>query len=215
MARANDMLTVIYQRGKKRMVVKSPLNGNRRVVVVLNSQFTNAPNTTQIASGAGRSSAAGNNASIDSTNTQQQQSVGAGGKAINRGMKGKQAAARCRNGQRRGCNDPNQAVIVVNDQVVKLRKRMSESSATQVAGGGGRDSAGGTNAAIESANTKQQHAVGGGSGSVAINKSSRSRQLARLKKKSAGKRNGVKAAGIRKARSIGKARAAKKLRRSK
>lgn len=32
--------------------------------------------------------------------------------------------------------------------------------ATQVASGAGKDSTGGTNAAIESSNTKQQHAVG-------------------------------------------------------
>lgn len=43
MAPANDKLTVIFQKGNKRMVVKSPLNGNRKVVVVLNSPFTNAP----------------------------------------------------------------------------------------------------------------------------------------------------------------------------
>lgn len=84
--RRKDKLTVIYQKGKKRMVVKAFLRETSRVVVVLNTQFTNAPNTTQITSGAGRSSAAGNDAAIDSANTLQQQSVGAGGIARNRGV---------------------------------------------------------------------------------------------------------------------------------
>ncbi|MDR7314567.1 hypothetical protein J2X83_000806 [Brevibacillus nitrificans] len=183
MARADDKLTVIFQKGNKRMVVKSPLNGNRQVVVVLNSQFTNAPNTTQISSGAGRSSAAGNNASIDSTNSQQQQAVGAGGKAKNRGLKGKQVGPAQRNGGRKGDNGQNKAVVIVNDQVVKLARRNGNNSATQVAGGGGTDSTGGTNAAIESLNTKQQHAVGGGPGSVAYNKSAKSNQKGKAKKK--------------------------------
>lgn len=183
MAQKNDKLTVIFQKGRKRMVVKAPLNGNRKVVVVLNSQFTNAPNTTQISSGAGRSSAAGNNASIDSVNTQQQQSVGAGGKAINRGMKGKQVGPFWSKGKRKGNSDRDKAVVVINDQVVKFARRSTNASATQVAGGGGTDSTGGTNSAIESANTKQQHAVGGGKGSVAFNKSAKSNQKAKGKKK--------------------------------
>ncbi|HEU5140118.1 MAG TPA: hypothetical protein VFT51_09095, partial [Bacillales bacterium] len=61
-----------------------------RVVIVINNQINFAPNTTQIASGAGRNSAAGNNAALDSSNTEQQQSVGADGKAENYGIKGKQ-----------------------------------------------------------------------------------------------------------------------------
>ncbi|KZE54700.1 hypothetical protein AV540_06620 [Brevibacillus parabrevis] len=48
MRRSKDKLTVIYQKGKKRMVVRTSLQDSRRVVVVLNTQFTNAPNTTQI-----------------------------------------------------------------------------------------------------------------------------------------------------------------------
>ncbi len=188
MTRENDKLTVIFQKGNKKMVVKSPLNGNRQVVVVLNSQFTNAPNTTQLASGAGRSSAAGNNASIDSTNSQQQQAVGAGGKAKNRGMKGKQVAPIQRNGRRNGESGQKKAVVIVNDQVVKLARRGSNASATQVAAGGGTDSTGGTNSAIESLNSKQQHAVGGGKGSVAFNKSAKSNQKVRASKK--GKANG-------------------------
>ncbi|MGK5508738.1 hypothetical protein [Brevibacillus formosus] len=87
----------------KRMVVKTFLRETSRVVVVLNTQFTNAPNTTQIASGAGRSSAAGNDAAIDSANTLQQQSVGAGGIARNRGMNNRQKVktkAKARKGKR-------------------------------------------------------------------------------------------------------------------
>ena len=45
------------------------LGDKRKVVIVINNQITFAPNTTQIASGAGRNSAAGSNAAIDSSNT--------------------------------------------------------------------------------------------------------------------------------------------------
>ncbi|WP_217270000.1 hypothetical protein [Neobacillus endophyticus] len=38
---------------------------------------------------------------------------------------------------------------------------IEQAGATQVASGGGDDSAAGTNTAIESSNTKQQHTVGG------------------------------------------------------
>ncbi|HEU5138654.1 MAG TPA: hypothetical protein VFT51_01680, partial [Bacillales bacterium] len=46
---------------------------------------------------------------------------------------------------------------------------------TQVASGSGSDSTGGTNASIESSNTKQQHAVGGGG--RAINKGEIGKQI--------------------------------------
>lgn len=82
-------------------------------------------------------------------------------------MKGKQAEPSQRNGSYKGKNDCNKAVVIVNDQV---------------AGGGGTDSTGGTNAAIESANTKQQHAVGGRISSVAFNKSGKSKQKGTAKK---------------------------------
>ena len=62
----------------------------RKIVIVINNQITFAPNTTQIASGAGQNSAAGSNAAIDSSNTRQQQTVGAGGEAINKGISGDQ-----------------------------------------------------------------------------------------------------------------------------
>jgi hypothetical protein len=74
-------ITVMIETNGKRITTKARTTRNSRIVLIINNQFTNAPNTTQIASGAGRNSAAGSNASIDSTNTQQQQSVGAGGKA--------------------------------------------------------------------------------------------------------------------------------------
>jgi hypothetical protein len=89
-------------------------------VFVVNHQFTNAPNTTQIASGAGRSSAAGNNAAIKSPNTQQQQSVGAGGTAKNKWVKGGNGGLYHGNTwpgtRRRG----KEIIIVLNDQIVKL-----------------------------------------------------------------------------------------------
>jgi hypothetical protein len=81
MTNINEKITVIVKKNGKRTITKSPLSGKSKIVVVINNQFTNAPNTTQIASGAGRSSAAGSNAAIASSNTRQQQSVGAGGKA--------------------------------------------------------------------------------------------------------------------------------------
>ncbi|CAM4203187.1 hypothetical protein PAPH110629_00270 [Paenibacillus phoenicis] len=68
-----------------------------------------------------------------------------------------------------------EVVIVVNDQVVKLPRGQQSAAATQVASGGGRYSTGGTNSAISSPGTRQQHAVGGGSGSVAANKYGRGR----------------------------------------
>ncbi|BAH42628.1 hypothetical protein QIH01_11490 [Brevibacillus brevis] len=181
MSRRKDKLTVIYQKGKKRMVVKTFLRETSRVVVVLNTQFTNAPNTTQIASGAGRSGAAGNDAAIDSSNTLQQQSVGAGGIARNRGMAGKQSEY---HGHHKGKKkNGKEAIVVINDQVVKLARRLRNASATQVAGGGGTYSTGGTNAAIESSNTKQQHAVGGGPGSRASNRGMNNRQKEKAKGK--------------------------------
>jgi hypothetical protein len=155
------------------------------VVFVYNRQFTNAPNTTQIASGAGKSSAAGSNAAIGSRNTWQQESVGAGGKASNKGdlRRRGHSSGKHRQGGKPGAKREKEAVIVVNDQVVKLAKGSRQSSATQVASGGGRHSAGGTNAAIESKGTRQQQAVGGGNGGVGANKlGGRSRKRKHAKK---------------------------------
>jgi hypothetical protein len=167
MANANEKITVIVQKNGKRTITKSSLSRKSKIVVVINNQFTNASNTTQIASGAGRSSAAGNNAAIDSSNTRQQQSVGAGGKAKNLGMKGKQTEPHKKHRKR---NNVKEFVIAINNQVVKRSKNNPNASATQVASGGGTNSTSGTNSAIESSNTKQQHAVGGDPGSRALNK---------------------------------------------
>lgn len=133
-----------------------PFWPGHKIVIVINNQFTDSPNTTQIASGAGRSSSAGNNAAVASSNTLQQQSVGAQGEAHNTGMEGEQTEPHVK-----PCweEDDEWTVIVINNQVNKSGQ--SEASATQVASGGGTYSAAGTNAAIESSNTKQQHAVGG------------------------------------------------------
>ncbi|MEH7305640.1 hypothetical protein [Neobacillus drentensis] len=134
-----------------------PLSDKRKVVIIINNQFTSAPNTTQIASGAGRNSAAGNNAALDSSNTEQQQSVGAKGQASNTGMGGDQLQPHKENGEHL---EPDvEFVIVINNQINATSTE--QAGATQVASGGGDDSAAGTNSAIASSNTKQQHAVGG------------------------------------------------------
>lgn len=178
-----DQLTIILRKGRQRLVAKTPLPGVDRVVVVVNRQFTNAPNTTQIASGAGHSSAGGSNAAIRSPYVRQQQSVGAGGKAFNKdGKSGPMGGRWSRKGQRDGhglSHRGKEVVIVVNDQVVKLPRGQQNAGATQVASGGGRYSTGGTNSAISSPGTRQQHAVGGGSGSVAANKYGRRKKAGR------------------------------------
>ncbi|SIR55121.1 hypothetical protein SAMN05880570_4172 [Paenibacillus sp. RU4T] len=180
-ARNSDRLTLILQKGNRRIVAKAPLAGIGRLVFVFNRQFTNAPNTTQIASGAGRSSAAGSNAAINSPYTRQQQSVGAGGKAINKGAAGRSSRvysppfmqqARSIGGK--------EVVIIVNDQVVRLPKGSPSSSATQIASGAGRFSTGGTNSTIESPGSFQQDAVGGGG--TAVNKGGGKRKRSRSRK---------------------------------
>lgn len=157
--RVRDRFTIIIQKGNRRLAASAPLTRIDRLVFVINHQFTNAPNTTQIASGAGKSSAAGNNAAIRSPNTRQQQSVGAGGKATNRSGNGNLPLRRTYSAMRRRFG--RAVVVVINDQIVKLPRSQRNASATQVAGGGGTYSTGGTNSAISSPNTKQQHAVGG------------------------------------------------------
>jgi hypothetical protein len=155
-AAENNVRVVVEVRGE-RIVVESPLT--RRLVLIVNTQFTNAPNTTQIASGAGRSSAAGNNVTVDSSNTLQQQSVGADGQANNSGMDGEQLE---KHPPHKRKDDEHEVTVVVNTQINETGEVTAQASATQVASGGGVFSAAGTNAAIESSNTKQQHAVGGG-----------------------------------------------------
>lgn len=157
----SDRLTIIIEKGKKRIITQSPIHGIDRLVFVINHQFTNAPNTTQLASGAGRSSAAGSNAAIKSPHSQQQQSVGAGGKAKNKLLKGAKGTFHDRRNLSEIRRKGKEIIVVINDQIVKLPKHAKNASATQVASGAGKYSTSGTNSAIESPGTKQQHAVGG------------------------------------------------------
>jgi len=166
-ANLTDTIKVRIKRDGEVISAKSPVPENVKIVIIINSQVTDAPNTTQIASGAGLSSAAGNNAAIDSSNTLQQQGVGAQGEASNRGQNGEQTEPHTDH-QVDGDDADAAVVIVVNDQ--RNRAGETQASATQVASGGGSDSAAGTNAAIESSNTKQQHAVGGAEGGTARNR---------------------------------------------
>ncbi|PLR76344.1 hypothetical protein CU633_16755 [Bacillus sp. V3-13] len=159
--------------------IEYPMPEKLRVVVVINNQFTDSPNTTQIASGAGRSSAAGNNAAIDSSNTEQQQSVGADGEAVNTGMRGKQIEPHDKKGHK---VDDDEIVFVINNQI-NLTGQDTDSSATQVGSGGGKFSAAGTNSAIESSNTKQQHSVGGAQGALALNRGMNNKQIEFYKKR--------------------------------
>jgi len=169
---SSDELIVTLVKGKKSLSTRIPLRKFDKFVFVINDQFTNAPNTTQIASGAGRSSAAGSNAAIKSPFTQQQESVGAGGRAKN--ILDKKISPSHRQHRHspsgKSRNSRKEAVFVINHQVAKLPRRSRTSSATQLASGAGKYSTGGTNAAIESPYTKQQQAVGGGKGSHAVNK---------------------------------------------
>ncbi|WP_425452347.1 hypothetical protein [Paenibacillus cellulosilyticus] len=166
----------------KRIITRAPLHGVDRFVFVVNHQFTNAPNTTQLASGAGRSSAAGSNAAIKSPHTEQQQSVGAGGTAKNVWVPDKHKhkylydhghGHPSKHGHQAQRVHRKEVIIVLNDQVVKLPKNAANASATQVASGAGKYSTSGTNSAIESAGTRQQQAVGGGG--KAINKQQKQR----------------------------------------
>lgn len=146
MSSRKDQLMVILKKGKQRLIAKTPLPGVSRVIVVVNRQYTNAPSTTQIASGAGHSSAAGSNAAIRSPYVRQQQSVGAGGKAFNKdgkgGLMGGRWSSRNHRDTRGLLQRGKEVVIVVNDQVVKLPRGQQTAGATQVASGGGRYSTG-------------------------------------------------------------------------
>lgn len=178
MASDNETIKVTVEKNGERISARSSTGGEFRIVIIINNQITTAPNTTQIASGAGKNSTAGNNAAIDSSNTLQQQSVGAQGTAENSGQSGTQT-------EPHAAHEPghqeNEIVLVLNNQRNRTGSSSSESdaqpdpqpqtssSATQVASGGGLDSAAGTNAALGSSNTKQQHAVGGAEGGTAEN----------------------------------------------
>lgn len=164
---AEEVVLIIRKSCGRRIVSRTPLKDVDRYVLVYNNQYTNDPNTTQIASGSGVNSAAGNNAAIDSPGTYQQQSVGAGGTAHNKGLKGSKKKSNDHDSSNK--NKKKEVVIVINDQVAKAPRRSTGTAATQVASGSGNHSTAGTNSAIDSAGTKQQHAVGGGSGSLAAN----------------------------------------------
>lgn len=151
----DEKISVVIKRDGENIASGSLMAGNSKIVIVINNQFTSSPNTTQIASGAGRNSAAGNNAALDSSNTEQQQSVGAGGEAKNNGVNGNQSEPHVKHGH--GDHD-SELVIILNNQINHAK---DEAGVTQVASGAGEDSTAGTNAAIASSNTKQQHAVGG------------------------------------------------------
>jgi hypothetical protein len=163
LADVDEKIIITINKDGKPLTTESTVTGKKKIVIIINNQFTISPNTTQIASGAGKNSAAGNNAALDSSNTLQQQSVGAQGRAKNLGMKGNQCEPH--NEYESGQND-EELTIVINNQI---NESSAEAAATQVASGGGTDSAGGTNAAIQSSNTKQQHAVGGAESSLALN----------------------------------------------
>ena len=177
MSRRKNSFEIILRIGNRRLAAKVPLRSVGRLVFIVNRQFTNSPNTTQIASGAGHSGAAGSNAAIRSPRTRQQQSVGSAGTArnldaggdFNRRGSGARAADRRRN-RRNG----KEIIVVINEQIAKMPNRGMNASATQVASGAGAFGASGTNAAIGSPGTRQQHAVGGGG--TAVNRLRRGRK---------------------------------------
>ncbi|MFE6139134.1 hypothetical protein [Bacillus sp. NPDC057893] len=161
----NEKITFRFVKKDGQEINLGNLDDRRKIVIVINNQITFAPNTTQIASGAGQNSVAGSNAAIDSSNTRQQETVGAGGEAINKGISGDQIEPHKM--KKETSDEEAEVVLIINNQINRTREK--QASATQVASGGGDDSAAGTNAAIESSNTKQQHAVGGGTDSSAVN----------------------------------------------
>ncbi|PEI52714.1 hypothetical protein [Bacillus pseudomycoides] len=175
----NEKITFRFAKKDGEEINLGDLTDKRKIVIVINNQITFAPNTTQIASGAGQNSAAGNNAAIDSSNTEQQQSVGAGGKAINKGISGDQIEPHEK--KKETSDEEVEFVLIINNQINETNEE--QASATQVASGGGDDSAAGTNAAIESSNTKQQHAVGGGTDSLAKNEGEEGDQIEKCKKR--------------------------------
>jgi hypothetical protein len=141
---------LIIENDGHKTISEFPFGHVKRIVIIINNQFTDVPNTTQIASGAGRASSAGSNAAVASSNTQQQQTVGA-----DTGLEGAQVEPHILPGGECGCEE--ELIIVINNQI----NTAPTGAATQIASGGGVYSAAGTNAVAESSNTKQQHAVGG------------------------------------------------------
>ncbi|GIO63131.1 MULTISPECIES: hypothetical protein [Paenibacillus] len=168
-SRSQGKLIVSIVRGEKRLTTKVPLRRFDKFVFVINDQFTNAPNTTQIASGAGHSSASGSNAAIGSPNTDQQVSVGAGGTADNISILREPAHA-CRGKRKRSRRRKKEAIFVLNHQRVQMPEGSEEAAATQIASGSGTHSTSGTNSTIDSPCTRQQDSVGGGPGASGMNK---------------------------------------------
>ncbi|HBI05013.1 MAG TPA: hypothetical protein DDY49_13405 [Paenibacillaceae bacterium] len=177
MPNKEEKLIVSVESEGRRTTAEYPVPEKLRIVIIINNQITNVPNTTQIASGAGYNSAAGNNAALDSSNTLQQQSVGGAGVAKNFGLGGPQIEPHVSQEKKK---DGEEIVIVINNQINQSQppeetvspeppEPQVTASATQVASGAGHDSAGGTNAAIGSSNTKQQFSVAGGDNSEAKN----------------------------------------------
>lgn len=172
--RKKEKLTLRVVIDGKKTTIRYPMPKKLKITVIMNNQFSNAANVTQIANGAGRSGAAGNNAAVASSNTQQQQSVGADGEARNNGMGHEQTE---RHVKHKKLKNEEEIVIVVNNQVNVSEQSSTPTATTQVASGGGTFSASGTNAAIESSNTKQQHAVGGSKEATASNEGMNSEQV--------------------------------------
>ncbi|MGG2065931.1 hypothetical protein [Bacillus sp. S14(2024)] len=137
----------VKQDGQKTIVEQS-IHEKLKVVIVINNQFTNTSNTTQLASGAGRSSAEGN--------------------AKNEGMEGTQYEP---HENHKTCCEEEEIIIILNNQINCAGENDSNSSATQVASGGG------TNSAIENSNTKQQFSVGDSKDTIGLNKGMNSGQI--------------------------------------
>lgn len=184
MANSEEKLILSVESEGRTTTAEYPRPEKLRIVIIINNQITNVPNTTQIASGAGYNSAAGNNAALDSSNTLQQQSVGGAGVAKNSGLGGEQVEPHI---TQEKTQNGEEIVIVINNQINQSQlpdesanqmepEPQVTASATQVASGSGNDSAGGTNAAIGSSNTKQQFSVAGSENSVAKNSTKKAPQ---------------------------------------
>ncbi|MFD0771498.1 hypothetical protein ACFQZ1_22430 [Bacillus sp. CGMCC 1.60114] len=138
----------------QKTIVEQSIHEKLKVVIVINNQFTNAPNTTQLASGTGRSSAEG--------------------KAKNEGIEGTLHEP---HENHKTCCAEEEIIIIINNQINYAGENDSNSSATQVASGCGTYSTSGTNSAIESSNTKQQFSVGSSKDSIGLNKRMNSDQI--------------------------------------
>lgn len=143
----NKQVDASVEQDRQQTIVEHSIHEKLKVVIVINNQFTNTPNTTQLASGAGRSSAEG--------------------KAKNEGMEGTQYEPY--ENHKTCCEE--EIIIILNNQINCAGENDSNSSATQVASGGG------TNSEIENSNTKQQFSVGGSKDAIGLNKGMNSGQI--------------------------------------